>query len=216
MHHASSVPQARNTFLRRSRRGTPSPAESCHHERRREMIRAHISLPGFTIRSAKRDRLKRKVSRLQHQAWRSLARRARLDYGAVKLKGSSFVGACVLNSRQPLVLITYAIADDAQTVKCRYHSGVKASEFLIVDANELRASCRAWAFIAFLPVAADRRSTSASTQPRRSFRLRLSAVDWDRARTGEPHFVFGLRVPYLRVTDALARESGSAPFGRCE
>jgi hypothetical protein len=28
-------------------------------------------------------------------------------------------------------------------------SGVKASEFLIAGANELRASCRAWAFIAF-------------------------------------------------------------------
>jgi hypothetical protein len=90
MHHASIVPQ--NTLLCGSCGGSLHPLNLAIANDEEKMIRADISLPGFTIRSAKRDRLKRKFSRLQHQVWRSLARRARLDYGAVKLKGSRVCG----------------------------------------------------------------------------------------------------------------------------
>lgn len=43
--------------------------------------------------------------------------------------------------------------------------------------------------------------------------FRLGTLDTDPGKTGDVHFMFGSKVPWLKVTDDLPKEAGGPPFG---
>jgi hypothetical protein len=150
-----------------------------------------------------------------------LAQRTQLDYGAVMLEGSCACGRVRYEIRGNLLgPITYC-----HCWRCRKHSGssfgttagVKASEFLVVAGSELLASWESSpGFHRFFAGCCGSPIYKRNDAAPEILGFRLGTLDSDPERAGGVHFMYGSKVPWLKVADDLPREPGGAPFGERE
>ena len=134
------------------------------------------------------------------------------------LKGSCACGGVRYEIRGELLgPITYC-----HCWRCRKHSGssfgttagVKSREFFVVAGEELLSSWesspgyrRFFASCCGSPIY--KRNDAAPE----ILGFRLGTLDTDPARSGGVHFMFGSKVPWLKVTDDLPKDAGGPPFG---
>jgi len=103
----------------------------------------------------------------------------------------------------------------ALRVKFRYYSGSEGKRVLIVQGNELLASWESSSrFHRFFAGCCGSPIYKRNDAAPEILGLGLGTLDSDPERTGEVHFMYDSKVPWLKVAEGLRRKPGGAPFGR--